>query len=186
MMERETAATDGYADQFRRLRVNMNPRARPSPHKPCLLLAVIELVAHGALQDNRIEYSAQLRSTYERYRRAVDDPGRESGPWYPFFHLRNEPFWHLHARIGRESALAEMKRATSERAVETNVSHASLDPLLYSLLLDQEASNRLRDSPDRPLVLHRQGGRHLCRRGPGWRAPRLAGNAVTKRVSAWR
>ena len=143
-MEREAAATGGYADQFRRLRVNMNPRARPSPHKPCLLLAAIELLAHGALRDNRIEYSAQLRSTYERYRRAVDDPGRKSGPWYPFFHLRNEPFWHLHAQLGRESALAEMKRATSERTVETNVSHASLDPLLHALLLDREASARLR------------------------------------------
>ena len=81
--------------------------------------------------------------TDERYRCVVDDPGRESGPWYPFFHLRNEPFWHLHARLGRESAVAEMERATSERTVETNVSHASLDPLLHALLLDREASVRL-------------------------------------------
>ena len=143
-MERDAAIGARYADRFRRLRVNTNPRSRPSPHKPCLLLAVLELAAHGALKDNRIEYSEQLRSTYERYRRAVDDPDRESGPWYPFFHLRSDRFWRLHPRPGREGALAEMKRATSEKTVQTNVSHASLEPALHALMVDPDESDRLR------------------------------------------
>ena len=43
-----------YFDKFQRLRVNTSGGV--SPHKPCLLLAVIDLAEAGSLEDNEIRY----------------------------------------------------------------------------------------------------------------------------------
>jgi putative restriction endonuclease len=48
-----------YADQFRRLKVNV-AHGRASPHKICMLLAVLDLARGGALTENRIEYAPPL------------------------------------------------------------------------------------------------------------------------------
>ena len=137
---------DRYIEQFRRMRVNSEPRARPSPHKPCMVLAVIEAYEREARRDNVVEYTEELRAAFERYRRTVDDPDRKSGPWYPFFHLRSEPFWSLRPRPGKKAPLAKMKRPETERNLLAHVRHAEIDPELHALLLDRRSRGRLREA----------------------------------------
>ena len=119
----EAAMIEAYVTRFRELRVNSYPRSVPSLHKPCMLLAVLELADRGALARNEIRYARPLLTAYERYYRTVEDPTRPPGAFYPFFHLKGDGFWHLHPRPRRDDDLAKMRRAGSKRKVAANIDH---------------------------------------------------------------
>lgn len=136
---------DSYVQRFQRLRVNRRAGG-VSPHKPCMLLAVLELAEAGALIDNRIPFAPPVleryRALFDVTRAARDHPN----PYFPFFHLGGEGFWQLRALPGREAVLAAMKTARSFADVEQNVAYACLDDDLYALLLEPVAREVLRDA----------------------------------------
>lgn len=137
-----------YADRFRRLKVNV-AHGRASPHKICMLLAVLDLARGGALTENRIEYAPPLLERYAMYFNAVRGPGDHPNPYFPFFHLAGslrgggESFWHLQPRPGRESMLASMSAARTARQVTENIDHVRLDAELFELLQDEPAVDAL-------------------------------------------
>ena len=89
-----------YVDRFSRLVVNVR-HGRASPHKICMLLAVLDLARAGDLVQNRIDYAPPLLDRYQRFFNAVRAPGDHPNPYFPFFHLSGklrgggESFWHL-------------------------------------------------------------------------------------------
>ena len=137
-----------YADQFRRLKVNV-AHGRASPHKICMLLAVLDLARGGALTENRIEYAPPLLERYAMYFNAVRSPGDHPNPYFPFFHLAGslrgggESFWHLQPRPGRESVFESMSSARTARQMTENIDHARLDTELFELLQDERAVDAL-------------------------------------------
>ena len=137
-----------YADQFRRLKVNV-AHGRASPHKICMLLAVLDLARGGALTENRIEYAPPLLERYAMYFNAVRSPGDHPNPYFPFFHLAGslrgggESFWHLQPRPGRESVFESMSTARTARQMTENIDHARLDTELFELLQDERAVDAL-------------------------------------------
>lgn len=130
-----------YQDKLRRLRVNTRS-GRASPHKLCMLLAVLDLARAGALRDNRILFAPPLLERYQRFFAAVQGPGDHANPYFPFFHLEGklsngEPsFWHKEPIPGREAILANMKTARSMADITANVAYVKLDPELHALLQD--------------------------------------------------
>lgn len=128
-----------YVDRFSRLVVNVS-HGRASPHKICMLLAVLDLARAGALVENRIVYAPPLLERYRRFFDAVRAPGDHPNPYFPFFHLSGklrgggESFWHLEPIPGREAALASMSTARSHADITANVAFARLDPGLHQLL----------------------------------------------------
>lgn len=137
-----------FADRFRRLNVNV-AHGRASPHKICMLLAVLDLARGGALTENRIEYAPPLLERYAMYFNAVRGPGDHPNPYFPFFHLAGslrgggESFWHLQPRPGRESVFESMSTARTSRQVTENIDHAFLDPELFELVQDPVAVDAL-------------------------------------------
>ena len=137
-----------YADQFRRLKVNV-AHGRASPHKICMLLAVLDLARGGALTENRIEYAPPLLERYAMYFNAVRGPSDHPNPYFPFFHLAGslrgggESFWHLQPRPGRESVFESMSTARTARQMTENIDHARLDTELFELLQDERAVDAL-------------------------------------------
>ena len=137
-----------YADQFRRLKVNV-AHGRASPHKICMLLAVLDLARGGALTENRIEYAPPLLERYAMYFNAVRSPGDHPNPYFPFFHLAGslrgggQSFWHLQPRPGRESVFESMSTASTARQMTENIDHARLDTELFELLQDERAVDAL-------------------------------------------
>lgn len=101
-----------FIGQFKKLRVNKAPGSE-MVHKPCMLLAVIDLAERGALNDNRIRYEDTLEG-FRAYAEAVR-PNSRLDPFFPFEHLRTSPFWFgdrddpirpSHGRmLGRSAAL---------------------------------------------------------------------------------
>jgi len=125
-----------YVQKMKRLRVD---RAHGvAPHKPLLLLAVIELIGRGQIRDNKIPLSPDLAETFIKYWSKVTD--RKPNIALPFFHLKSDGFWHFHPNAGYEKALDVADRITAISRLREVIAHVSLDDDLFVLLTD--ASNR--------------------------------------------
>jgi putative restriction endonuclease len=117
---------------------------RASPHKPCMLLAVLGLAEAGRLDRNQIHFEPPLLERYARFFDVVRGPSDHPNPYFPFFHLRSDGFWHLQPKPGREVALEVLDSARSMWAIEENIACASLDTALHGLMLDPVAREQLR------------------------------------------
>lgn len=137
-----------YQDKFRRLVVN-TAGGRASPHKLCMLLALLDLARAGALPDNRIYFSPPLLERYTQFFGAVRAPNDHPNPYFPFFHLAGKlrngqrSFWHLCALPGRDAVLEAMRSARSFGDIINNVAYAYVDPELFDLLRDEDSLNAL-------------------------------------------
>src|SRR5215213_11052575 len=99
-----------HLNKIERLRIDRS-HGIPAPHKPILLLAVIDLIEEGAITNNRIEPSPLLVESFLKYWHLVNlDKPRI---FLPFFHLKSDKFWHLHAKPGNEQLLAMTKQMNS-------------------------------------------------------------------------
>ena len=79
-----------------------------APHKPLLLLAVIDLFAEGYITSNIIELTPDLGEMFTLYWSRVMPPDRKGNLALPFFHLRSDGFWHLVAQAGHAQAVADL------------------------------------------------------------------------------
>jgi predicted restriction endonuclease len=86
--------TDYYAERFARLRTNRNRKvwsevtAHQAPHKPILLLCVLDLLDSGEISSNFVEISDDLAELFGRYWERVLPFTRPGNLVLPFFHLR--------------------------------------------------------------------------------------------------
>lgn len=137
-----------YQDKFRRLVVNL-AGGRASPHKICMLLALLDLARAGGLSENRIYFAPPLLERYQRFFTAVQAPGDHPNPYFPFFHLAGKlrggqrSFWHLRPPAGRESVLEALSTARGVTDITNNVAFAELDPELFALLQDRASVDAL-------------------------------------------
>ncbi len=134
-----------YLEKFQHLNVNRR-RDHESPHKPSMLLAIVGLAEAGLLSENEILFRPPLLDRYleifDVVRTDVDHPN----PYFPFFHLQGDGFWHLQAKAGREAVVASMGSARSHAAIEENIDFARLDPELHGYLQDAESRDALRQT----------------------------------------
>jgi putative restriction endonuclease len=140
-----------YQDKFRNLVVNVR-NGRVSPHKICMLLALLDLARAGALTLNRIEFGPPLLERYTRFFAAVKGIGDHANPYFPFFHLAGKlrngsaSFWHLKPLPGREAVLEGMSTARSFSDITSNVDYAELDRELFDLLQEPECIDALAET----------------------------------------
>lgn len=147
MSERDTGR---YARLFADLNTSRNRRywtgatKHQAPHKPLLLLSVIDLFEQGGIRSNLIELSSDLGDTFARYWERVLPFDRRGNIALPFFHLRSEGFWNLLPKPGKEEALRSAAQIRSLAHLEGHTLGARLDEDLYQLLQTKERRNRLR------------------------------------------
>ena len=119
-----------YVQKMEKLRID---RARgAAPNKPLLLLAVIELIEQGQIPENRIVLSPDLAEAFLKYWTKVTD--RKPNIAMPFFHLKSEGFWHLHANPGYETALSVASQLKTASRIREVIASASFDDELFFLL----------------------------------------------------
>jgi putative restriction endonuclease len=127
-----------YAKKFQRLRVD---RAHGvAPHKPILLLSVMELFERGAYQENKIYLSHRLNQTFLKYWSYLGSATHNPDISRPFFHMRSGKFWHLMANPGFGRIIAEKVKLKTLAEVRQAVRYAYLDEDLFDFL--SEASTR--------------------------------------------
>jgi putative restriction endonuclease len=133
-----------YVGAFRRLHRNRNPRLGDAPHKPVLLLAILDGIEQGAISGNRIGLTPELVAAFHSLWRALV-PG---GTWsdkiiYPFRYLAHEKFWTLQ-KDGHPVAPGDMAHPTSIGQFLTVADAGRFADSLWPLLQDRTARSVLR------------------------------------------
>ena len=132
---------------------------RARPHKPCLLLAVIDLFEAGMLHENQIEFDAtpRLIETFNYYFEAVAYPSERKRACLPFLHLASDKFWHLETLPGCEQAAKE-KLSTGQvtnQWIRNNIRFVRLDESLFNACFDAHARHALREALVEKFFSHR-------------------------------
>jgi putative restriction endonuclease len=121
-----------YAKKFQRLRVD---RAHGvAPHKPILLLSVIELFERNKLSENRIYISPTLIATFLKYWSYLGSLNHNPDISRPFFHMKSGKFWHLMANRGYEKIISSGIKLKTFAEVNQAVNYAYLDEDLFDFL----------------------------------------------------
>jgi len=116
-----------------------------APHKPLLLLSVIELIEQGQLVENKIEPSPDLAAIFIKYWSKVTTR-KNPNMSLPFFHLKSDSFWHLHAQPGFEEALRTASQIRTVSRLREVVANASLDEELFALLSHPQYREMIRQA----------------------------------------
>jgi putative restriction endonuclease len=132
-----------YLDKVKSL--NIDRAHGPAPHKPILLLSVMELIEQGTISENKIPYSPELLDTFRRYWvKMITD--RRPNAVMPFFYLRSDGFWHLYANPSFEAALKSTDQMRATHSLREMVAFASLDEELFLLLSNKESRELIRQA----------------------------------------
>lgn len=134
-----------FVEKFRNLNVNI-AGGHVSPHKPCMLLSVIDLFDFQPRRDECIYYSPPLLERYLELFAIVGSGRDRPNPFLPFFFLRSEGFWELVSIPGHEETLSRMRSPGSASQLQRHVQHARLAPELHALLQDAEARRVLAEA----------------------------------------
>ena len=129
-------------DYIQRIRdLNRSPRGhnRYAPHKPFLLLTVIELIKRSEIVENTIPMSDSLIALFGKYISLT--PGWNTTTYNPFFRLKNNGFWHLYPIELRDSA-----PPSSDAQLQRAGAYAKLDADLWTLLRVPEYQEMFRQS----------------------------------------
>ena len=106
-----------------------------APHKPILLLSVIESIAFGEIKENKIEISPFLVARFkDNWNRLVKTDVFKPNFALPFFHMKKEGFWKLQTYYGKEILVTSSHSINSFSQLKEAVSYAYLDSALFSLL----------------------------------------------------
>lgn len=132
-----------YEDAFSDLNVGRS-HGHEKPHKPIMLLAVMDLFESGRIRENRIEFEPELLERFKAYFDIVKSGDDSPTPLLPFFHLRGDKFWHHHPRPGQESAYQTLDNPGGKGRFLGVVDHAYLDDALFQLLRAPDTRDQLR------------------------------------------
>jgi len=120
-----------------------------APHKPILLLAVLDLVSRNVITSSFIQVTGdliELNELFSLYWRRIVPLGQYSSIAFPFSRLHNEDFWKLVPLSGQEITPAILNNITSVSQLRAVTMGARIDEALYRLLLQPECRSALRDA----------------------------------------
>jgi putative restriction endonuclease len=118
-----------------------------APHKPILLLAVIEEIEKKEIRSNQIKISPELVASFkDLWSQLVKDNRFSENFSLPFFHLQSDGFWQLQTLPNREIALTSSHSIKSFTHLKQVIDFASFDQELYDLLLNEHTRQILRQA----------------------------------------
>lgn len=133
---------DHYLNAFSRLRMNRSG-GRVSPHKVCLLLAVMDLVEQEIIATNRIYLGSDLKSAFTKHFEQLRGERDQNTPYYPFYHLVTSGFWHHKPSRGKEGESQALKTPRSENQILAIIEYARVDDELFEYFRSPSARQAL-------------------------------------------
>jgi len=137
-----------YLKSFSRLRTDKNRKrwseltTHQAPHKPFLLLSIMDLIAQGSITNNFIEPSFELLDTFNTYWNNIMPVGSKTSMAYPFPRLKTDGFWHLVPNPGYENQInIDFSSMSKLREV---CAGARMDDELFQLMCKPETREQLR------------------------------------------
>ncbi|MFD2969955.1 HNH endonuclease [Sphingobacterium bambusae] len=116
-----------------------------APHKPILLLSIIEQFEQGLFFDEHISIEPQLVATFKALWATLVVTKHDPIFALPFYHMRSEPFWTLVANPGCELWVESKSSMRSFTNLNTALRYAIIDRDLADLLCIPENRAVLRD-----------------------------------------
>lgn len=129
-----------YMYQFLRLR--RDQKNGGAPHKPVLLLSVLNGIEKGLITDSRVYVSPGLVGIFKSYWQSLVTTNHTLNFTLPFYHMKSEPFWTLTANPGYEKVL-RFKIRGIQKLTEA-VAYAQIDRELFELMCDSESREILK------------------------------------------
>lgn len=121
-----------------------------APHKPLLLLTLIELLEKGLVVENQFKPDQQFKEIFKSITEQLVK-GRKSPitPLLPFCHLESDGFWKHSLNYGKKVRLSKSGSPSGWNSITAAVEYASLDPEIFLKLQNPE----IRASTKRLLLL---------------------------------
>ncbi len=128
-----------YIQAFLSLNIN-EYKGEKAPHKPLLLLSIIQLMEDGVIVENKIPPVQAVKLKYEflwdKY--ILHDTSYTKAVWTPYWHLQNESFWHfkpIHSQACLDVLMEESKGQTASIGkIRSVIEYAYFDAELYTIL----------------------------------------------------
>ncbi|MFZ5762399.1 MAG: HNH endonuclease [Thermodesulfobacteriota bacterium] len=147
-------ALEIYINQFKKLRrapggVWDEATKNRAPHKPVLLLAVLDLVARGGITTPFVSINGdlvELNELFNLYWRRIVAVGQTSSMAFPFSRLHNEPFWKLVAAPGQQITAAAINNISTVSQLRAIAMGAQIDENLFNYLQQPESRTALRET----------------------------------------
>jgi len=129
-----------YVKKFAKLKVDRSRGV--APHKPILLLSVLERIEHQDIVSEEIKITPELIGSFKKNWALLVITDHSLNFALPFYHLKNDGFWQLIPNPGYEVALSiQIKNL---RNLNDAVAYAQLKSELFDLLTISENRNILR------------------------------------------
>lgn len=113
-----------------------------APHKPLLLLSIVQSIGCGEITDNQIRITPRLVARFkDNWNLLVNEEFFTPNFALPFYHLSKEKnsFWHLQTYSGKEILLTSSLSIRSFAQLREAVAYSFLDEPLFALLQHSES-----------------------------------------------
>lgn len=135
-------ALQKYLDCFKRLKRGTT-KYGPAPHKPVLLLSVLQIFQNKSITNNQIYITPELVFLFKSNWSSLVNTPHVCTFALPFFHLKGESFWHLIPKSGFEALLFIKESISSFTELNGTVQYALLDEELFQLMKDEKSNSIL-------------------------------------------
>ena len=163
-----------YAKLISHLRTDAGKSKYPAvsrhraPHKPFLLLTILDLFDQGVITANFIPLSPNLADIFASYWQLLMPSDRMGHLYMPFFHMKNDGFWLLIPHPGSEKVLKAIRQMGGAKQLRDTVLGGQFDSELYDLLCIKDARDALRAivletyfDPEVHILLLQQANQHV-------------------------
>jgi putative restriction endonuclease len=139
---------EDYLRKFARLRTDSGRDRYPStschraPHKPLLLLSVMDHISEGVITENFIRPTLDLVETFNIYTTLVLPIGWKTSIAHPFPRLQSDGFWHRITNPGYDPN--KSYNVTSIAKLQEIYAGAQLDEELFLFMVDPVSHLKLR------------------------------------------
>ena len=133
-----------YVGMFRNLSTGVQ-NGKKLPHKAILLLSILELVSHEAINENKFDLNKTIASSVATTWDSFHLGPRTPSVWIPFWYMKSEPFWHFKAAID-ESILRNLLNFAGHPTVgqmRNVIKYAFVDEQLFELMQDANECSAL-------------------------------------------
>jgi putative restriction endonuclease len=120
-----------------------------APHKPLLLLAVLDLVHRGVIASPFIDVTGdlvELNELFNLYWRRIIPLGQSSSIAFPFSRLDREPFWELVPQLDKTITQAIINNTSSITYLRKYALGARMDEGLFRIMQTGEGREALREA----------------------------------------
>ena len=133
-----------YAEMFRNLSTGVQ-NGKKLPHKAILLFSILELVGNGTINNNKIDLSKTIASSFATTWDSFQLGPKIPSVWIPFWYMKSEPFWHFKA-LKDESMLRNLLCFAGHPTVgqmRNVIKCAFVDEQLFELMQDANERSAL-------------------------------------------